>query len=112
MAYELVLERRGRIKRKGIWAAETKGEDTDSHEQATQTWPVTQHIEAEGPGRSKPGRMGGWDWVTKAVCLAWELGKSSGSPSKDFKSRCAIITFFPPKNKDHSGVSVENGLKG
>ena len=41
--------------------------------------------------------------------LAWV---SSQSMAKDFKQRCDIITFFPPKNKDHSGVSVENGLKG
>lgn len=44
MPFELVLERRGRIRRKGV-------------EQATRAWPVAQHTGAEGPGGSKPGRM-------------------------------------------------------
>lgn len=57
MAFELVLERRRRRRKKGKWAAETKDEDPESYERATQAWLVTQHTEAEGPGGSKPGRM-------------------------------------------------------
>jgi hypothetical protein len=49
-------------------------------------------------------------WRRGTKCLATELELSSWRSSKDFKPGCGITTFFP-QNKDHSGVSVENGFK-
>lgn len=51
VAFELVLERKGRVRRKGVQAAETKGPTTESHEQVTQAWPMLPHSPAEGSGR-------------------------------------------------------------
>lgn len=48
MAFELVLERKGRIRRKGVHAAETEGTNAESHEEVMQAWLVAPHTGAEG----------------------------------------------------------------
>ena len=84
VALELVLERKGRLRRKGVRAAETKDANTAGHEQSPGAWPVAQHTAAEGSGRA-------WAWREgrelgckgRLPCAGAVL--SSWSPSKDFK---------------------------
>lgn len=72
MAFELVLERKGRMRRKGVHAKETEGTDAESHEEVMQAWLLAPHTGARGPGGSEPGETGG-DQITKGVCLTQEL---------------------------------------
>lgn len=99
MAFELVLERKGRIRRKIVQAAEAKGENTERHGQATHAPPVVHHAESSVPDRRRGARGDRGDQITKGPLPRLGVGLSSRSPAKDFKQRCDIITFFPLKIK-------------
>ena len=96
VAFELVLERKGRIRRKVVQAAEAKGENAEHHGQATHAPPVVHHAEPSAPDRRQGARRDRGDQITKGPLPRLGVGLSSRSPAKDFKQRCDIITFFSP----------------
>lgn len=53
VAFELAFERKERIRRKGVQAAETEGANPESHKQVTQAWPGVPHSRTEGGVQEK-----------------------------------------------------------
>lgn len=99
MAFELVLERKGSVRRKGVQAAETKGTTTENHEQVTRAWPVLPHSPAEG-SRRRPERSIAGDKMTKGVSLAQELSKAVKACQR-ILSRDVIESHSPPHHHHH-----------